>query len=150
MDWFWENGWILWLALALVFAAVEVATVDLVFLMLAGGAVVAGFASLAGLGLFWETVIGVGAAIALLGVVRPMIRRRIGTVPETPMGVHAQIGRIAVVLATVTEHEGRVKLSGNEWTARVPRNQPPIAAGEEAKVVDFRGATVIVVPVTEG
>jgi membrane protein implicated in regulation of membrane protease activity len=44
MDWFGDNPWLGWLGLALILAAVEAATVDFVFLMLAGGAVAASVA----------------------------------------------------------------------------------------------------------
>jgi hypothetical protein len=48
-DWVADNAWVLWLGLALVFGIVETTTLDLVFLMLAGGAVAGAFASVIGL-----------------------------------------------------------------------------------------------------
>ena len=37
MDWLGDNPWLAWLGVALVLAAIEAATVDFVFIMLAGG-----------------------------------------------------------------------------------------------------------------
>ena len=44
MSWFSDNSWLSWLGLALVLGAVEAASVDFVFSMLAGGALVAAVA----------------------------------------------------------------------------------------------------------
>ncbi|MDO5711763.1 MAG: NfeD family protein, partial [Micrococcales bacterium] len=50
-EWLQGNEWAAWLAVALILGVVEAATVDLVFLMLAGGALAGTIAALAGLGL---------------------------------------------------------------------------------------------------
>lgn len=150
MQWVDGNGWILWLALALTFGAIEAATVDLMFLMLAGGALAAALMNLLGLGLVTQVVVAVVVAIALLGVVRPMVKRRLGTVPRAALGVDAHLGRTAIVVQTVTEHDGRVKLGGEIWTARVAQDRPPAEVGQEVQVVAVNGATVIVVPVNDG
>ena len=38
-EWLGDNDWVLWLGLALILGIIETTTLDLVFLMLAGGAI---------------------------------------------------------------------------------------------------------------
>ena len=38
MEWLTDSPWLAWIAIALILAAIEAATVDFVFVMLAGGA----------------------------------------------------------------------------------------------------------------
>ena len=65
MDWLTENAWLGWLGVALVLAAIEAATVDFVFVMLAGGALAAAIAAALGAPFIFQVVIGVAAAVAL-------------------------------------------------------------------------------------
>ena len=76
-EWLAENGWVGWLALALVLGTVEIATLDLTFLMLAGGALAGTAAALLGLPFFLAAIIAVAGAAALLGLVRPVALRHL-------------------------------------------------------------------------
>ena len=119
MSWFIDYGWLAWLGLALVLGAVEVASVDFVFSMLAGGALAAALAAALGASFPAQVIIAVVVAGALLAIVRPLAKRYF-TVPDGHggIGAGAQVGRSAQVLETVTEHDGRVKLAGETWSAR--------------------------------
>ena len=52
--------------------------------------------------------------------------------------------RQARVLETVTETDGRVRLAGETWSARVPDGAQPCMPGDEVRVVSIDGATAIV------
>lgn len=147
MEWVVSNGWILWFALALVLAAIEAATVDLVFLMLAGGAVAAGLVAILGVSFTLEVITAVIVATALLGIVRPMVKSRLGSPDAPKVGIDAYLGRTAEVVETVSSRDGRVKLSGEIWSARVTDHDTTLAPGRRVEVVAVRGAQVIVVPV---
>ncbi len=56
------------------------------------------------------------------------------------------IGRIGLVVETVTEFGGRVKLPGDAvWSARLASpNDPPSPPGETVQVIRIEGATAIV------
>jgi membrane protein implicated in regulation of membrane protease activity len=114
MSFFSDNAWLVWLGLALVLAAVEAASVDFVFSMLAGGAAAAAIAAALGASVTVQVVIACVVAAALLALVRPVAKRYF-SVPEGNggIGANAQVGRSAQVLETVTEHDGRVKLGGD-------------------------------------
>ena len=59
MDWFADNPWLAWLGLALILAAIEAATVDFVFLMLAGGGPAAAAGTAVGVPVQAQVVIAV-------------------------------------------------------------------------------------------
>jgi membrane protein implicated in regulation of membrane protease activity len=145
MSFFSDNSWLAWLALTLVLGAVEVASVDFVFSMLAGGALAGALAAALGASFPVQVIVAVIVAAALLAGVRPLAKRYF-TVPEGHGGIgsRAQVGRVAQVLETVTEHDGRVKLGGETWSARTHPGAAPCLPGHEVRVVSIEGATAIV------
>jgi membrane protein implicated in regulation of membrane protease activity len=145
-----EHAALAWLALALVLAAVEVATVDFFFLMLVGGALLAALAAAVGLPFAVQVVVGVAVALVLLAVVRPAVVRRVRVGSATLTGAAALVGRDARVLETVTDVGGRVRLGGEVWSARVkdPSGSVTILPGQSVRVLAIEGATAVVRPVT--
>ena len=151
MEWIGDNPWLVWVAIALVLAAIEAATVDFVFVMLAGGALASAVAAAFGAGLALQIVVGVVVAVALLLVARPWLKRKFNeSDASNTIGAPSLVGRSARVLQTVTENDGRVKLAGETWSARVPAGSPACQPGQEVRVVSIEGATVIVTGVTAG
>ncbi|GAA2162555.1 NfeD family protein [Pedococcus bigeumensis] len=151
MDWFAENPWLAWLGLALILAAIEAATVDFVFLMLAGGAAAGAAASAVGLPVPGQVVVAVVVAGLLLLVVRPIITRKFMVAEASHgIGAHGLVGRSGRVLQAVTATDGRVKVGGETWSARIPKGDATCQPGQEVRVVSIEGATVIVTGVTAG
>ena len=151
MEWFSDNAGLAWVGLALVLAAIEVASVAFVFVMLAGGALAGAVAAAFDAPFFLQVIVAVGVAVALLLVVRPIVKARF-MVPEGygEIGAVAQVGRTAVVLQTVTEHDGRVKLGGETWSARTAPDTAACLPGQEVRVVSIEGATAIVSNAADG
>jgi membrane protein implicated in regulation of membrane protease activity len=151
MSLFSDNAWLTWLGLALVLGAVEAASVDFVFSMLAGGALAGAVAAGLGASPTAQVITACVVAAALLAMVRP-IAKRYFSVPEGHggIGVGAQVGRLAIVLETVTEHDGRVKLGGETWSARTHPGAALCLPGQEVQVVSIEGATAIVSNVADG
>lgn len=147
-----ENyGWLAWIGVALALGAIEAATVDFVFLMLAGGALGGSAAAAVGAAFPLQVIVAVVVSGILLGVGRPWAKKRFGIRPEgIAMGTAGYIGRSAYVVETVTGHSGRVKVGGETWSATSPDAVPP-APGEEVRVVRIDGATAVVtrVPVQD-
>jgi len=146
-----DNSWLAWVGLALLLAAVEVASVDFVFSMLAGGALAGAVAAALGAPFPVQVITAVVVGGALVGLVRPVAKRYF-SVPEGHggIGARAQVGRSAQVLETVTEHDGRVKLGGETWSARTHPGAAPCLPGQEVRVVLIQGATAIVSNVADG
>lgn len=145
MSWFSDNSWLAWVGLALALGAIEVISVSFVFFMLAGGALAGALVAAVGGPLAAQVVVAVGVASALLLTVRPIVQRHF-LVPEGTgdIGAVAQVGRSALVLQTVTEHDGRVKLGGETWSARTAPGSALCLPGQEVRVVSIEGATAIV------
>lgn len=145
MEWLGDNLWLAWLGLALVLIAIEAATVDFVFVMLFGGALVGALAAGLGAPVVVQIVVAVAVALLLIAVVRPIVKRQFTDPAATAdIGAGALAGRQARVLETVTETDGRVRLAGETWSARVPDGAQPCMPGDEVRVVSIDGATAIV------
>ena len=124
---------------------VEAATVDLVFLMLAGGALAGTVAALLGLGLVGQVLAAAVVAVALLGVVRPIAKKHLdGALPTKAIGTARYVGRIGVALEPIDEHTGLLEIGGETWTARIAEGDTPVPAQSEGRITAVRGATVIV------
>lgn len=141
-------AWLWWFGAALLLGVVEMLTVDLIFLMFAGGAVAAGGVALLG-GPVWAQVLAFAVvATMLLLLVRPWalgyLKR---SMPDTKTNIAAHVGRTAEVLMDTTERAGRVKLAGEVWTARAAEPGAVLPAGTTVSVVRIDGATAVVAPV---
>ena len=137
-----------WLVIALVLAAVEIATVDLIFLMLAGAAVAAGISQLLGLELLGQGIVFAIVALVLLGLVRPwaknFLQRR---TPDVLTNAQALVGKPALVTQLVTVNGGQVRLDGEIWSARLaPATAAALAVGTPVTVMHIDGATAVVIP----
>lgn len=150
MGWLTDNPALGWLAVALLLGVAEMATVDLIFLMLAGGALAGCLAAALGAPFAVQVLVAVAAALLLVGLVRPLVRRRIYVDDGTPAstGTAALVGRDALVVDTVTATGGRVKLAGEIWSARIARHATPdaIFPGQPVRVLAIEGATAVVEP----
>ena len=146
MTWLTDHPALAWLAVALVLAAIEVATLDLVFIMLAAGALVATLVAAAGAPFVIQVVAAVGVALLLIGLLRPVLVRRLHQGPETYTGTAALVGREARVLETVSGTGGRIKLGGEVWSARTDGRTSPdtFLPGQPVRVVSIEGATAVV------
>ena len=148
MDWLTENFWLAWLGIALVLAAVEAATVDFVFIMFAGGALAGAVAAGLGASFPIQVVVAVATGILLLFTVRPIVKRQFmdGEV-DHQIGASSLVGRSARVLQAVTDSDGRIKLAGETWSARLAAGATStVGPGEEVRVIAIHGATAIVAP----
>jgi membrane protein implicated in regulation of membrane protease activity len=150
MSWLTDHPALVWLALALLLAAAEVATVDFFFLMLVGGALLGAVAAAVGLPFALQVVVAVAVTLVLLLVVRPAAVRRVRAGSTTLTGAAALVGREARVLETVTEEGGRIRLGGEVWSARADEGWQYLAGsqallpGRTVRVLAIEGATAVV------
>jgi membrane protein implicated in regulation of membrane protease activity len=139
-----QFAWIGWLVLILIFLTVEALTLDFTFLMLGIGGVAGLAADLLGAPVWLQVIIAAVLAALLILVLRPPLLRRLhrGEDP-TPSNVAALIGLGGLVLSTVTPLGGQVKLSnGDTWTARSSDAELP--PGTPITVTRIDGATAFV------
>ena len=147
MDWN-DSQWLLWVGVAIIAGLVEVLTLDLIFLMIAGGGVAAAASAAAGVPLPGQLVVFALGTVVLLLVARPpLLRYSRRSLPESLMGTAALVGREAEVVESVSQTAGLVKLSGEVWTARAAERGPSLEVGSRVRVVRIDGATAVVTPV---
>jgi membrane protein implicated in regulation of membrane protease activity len=142
-EWLGDNAWVLWLGFALILGIIETTTLDLMFLMLAGGALAGGLAAMAGLPFLIQALVAIAASAALLGVVRPVAKRHLRQPVNARTGVAALVGRRATVVERVDAHGGRIKLAGEIWSAK-SYDHSVIETGAMVDVVEIQGATALV------
>jgi membrane protein implicated in regulation of membrane protease activity len=145
MDWLGEHVWEAWLALAVGLAALELVSLDLLLVMLAGGAVVGMLTALLGGPVALQVVLALITSVGLLGVIRPGVVRRLHAGPDLRTGTDALIGQRATVVRELRfGTAGRVKIGGEEWTAQPYDEDDLIEAGAAVDVVQIKGATAYV------
>lgn len=136
-----------WLGLMILFLIAEGATVSLVSLWFAAGAVVAMFAALLGAGVWLQTGLFLVVSGALLLMLRPIVRRYL--VPKiTATNVDSLVGATGLVTVAIDNvtASGQVKLGAMEWTARSTTGEN-IPQGTLIRVDRIEGVKVYVTPV---
>ena len=138
------DPWLWWLIATGILIVAEVLTTSLVFAMIAGGA--ASAAVVAALGGSTPLQFAAFAVIsgALLLLVRPLAARHLYTPTAIRTGVAALVGAEAEVLQVVDSRDGRIKLSGEIWSARAYDGQSTFEPGQSVRVLEISGATALV------
>ena|SRR6478672_1166531 len=148
MQWLGDNPWAAWLALAALLGIAELASLDLVLVMLAVGAIAGMATSLFVDSVAAQVLVAVAASIAMLVVVRPAIARRLQTGPELVLGSANLLGKQAVTPVRLSTHQpGQLKIDGELWTAKPYDEMLVIEPGETVEVLMIKGATAYVHPV---
>ena len=137
--------WVIWVIVAAVFAAGEVAA-SFTFILGPVGLAALVAAGVAGVGAPVEAQLAVFiiGSIATLGLLRPIARRHLKTPARIRTGTAALIGSRAVVLDRVDADHGQVKIGGEVWTARPYDEDDVYETGARVEVVKIQGATALV------
>lgn len=136
---------IVWLILAIVLAIVELATLGLVTIWFAIGAVVACLASYFGADMVAQLVLFVVVSGVILLVVRPMAEKHVNKMVKKT-NIDALTGRKLVVKDEIDNLRGtgKVDIDGSTWLASSDIDAVTIGKGEEVEVIKVVGARVIV------
>jgi membrane protein implicated in regulation of membrane protease activity len=150
MDWLGDHLWAAWLALAVALGLAEMASLNLVLIMVAVGAVVGALAAAASFPLVLQILLAAGSSAAMLALVRPNLIAKLHQGPELVTGANKLVGQEGVVTEELSAHSpGRVKLAGEIWSACPYDETLTIPAGARVEVFAIRGATAYVHPVGE-
>jgi membrane protein implicated in regulation of membrane protease activity len=148
MEWLSENLWSTWLGLAILLGVAEMFSLDLILIMLAGGAVVGMLAALIGLPFAVQILAAAAASVAALALVRPSMVHRLHGGPDLVVGHGKLVGQRAIVTETISAlNPGRVALGGEVWSAQPYDPSLTIDPGATVEVFEIRGATAFVHPV---
>jgi membrane protein implicated in regulation of membrane protease activity len=138
-------AWLLWAIAAALLAVGELLTPGLFFLgPVAIAAVVAAILAVIGLSTAVQFIVFILVSIASVAILRPLARSHIRVPPMLRTGTAALVGSKALVLERVDAHGGRVKIGGEEWSARSFMEDQVIEPGARVEVVEIQGATALV------
>jgi membrane protein implicated in regulation of membrane protease activity len=138
-------SWLIWVLGAVALAVGEVLTPGLFFLgpvALAAGA--AAVADILGAGTVGSLIVFIVCSIASLAILRPIARRHVHLPAISRTGTDALVGRKAVVTRQVDGAGGRVRVGGEEWSARAYLGDQVLVEGQTVDIVQIEGATALV------
>lgn len=147
MDWLQEHLWQVWLGIAFMLGVAEMFSLDLILIMLAVGALVGMGTAALDAPVAVQLLAAAGASVAMLGLVRPGLAKRLHGGPELRLGHGKLVGQQGLVTETITSlAPGRVRLAGDIWSAEPYDETLTIEPGETVEVLEIRGATAYVHP----
>jgi membrane protein implicated in regulation of membrane protease activity len=139
------DPWIVWLIAALALGIIEVVSGGtLVLGMVAIGSLAGAATAAATDSTVLPWVVFAGTSAAMLIFVRPVARKNLRTPIGKRSGTAALVGATARVTEQVTASDGRIKLSGEIWSARSFDGDATFAEGESVQVLEIDGATALV------
>ncbi|MGW0609051.1 NfeD family protein [Streptomyces sp. NPDC002788] len=140
------DPWLIWLIITAVLAVAEIVTLTAALGMLSAAALVTAGSAALGLPVPLQFLVFTAVATVTLVFVRPVALRHMRRPPAARFGVDALVGKGAYVVSEVTGLGGRVRIDGDEWTARAYDETLVIPAGKTVDVIEISGATAIVYP----
>ena len=138
-------AWVVWAVVTVLLAIGELFTPGLFFLGPIALAALASTVVAAVGGALWLQIVvfGVGS-FAAVGLLRPIARRHLTMPRAIRTGAAALEGAKAIVLQRVDGRGGRVKIGGEEWSARSYMPDEEFDVGTEVEVAQIQGATALV------
>ena len=147
MDWLQANLWQMWLGIAFLLGVAEMFSMDLILIMLAVGALAGMVTAAIDAPVAVQLVAAAGTSVAMLGLVRPNLARKLHGGPELQLGPGKLVGKQGTVTETISSlAPGRVNLGGDVWSAEPYDETLVIEQGETVEVLEIRGATAYVHP----
>jgi membrane protein implicated in regulation of membrane protease activity len=138
-------GLVLWAVAAALLAIGELLTPGLFFLgPVALAAVAAAVTAAIGGGVVLQLLVFIAGSLASLAVLRPIARRHLHMPALVRTGTAALVGTKALVLEQVDVNGGRVRIGGEEWTARAYFDEQVLEPGQRVEVAEIKGATALV------
>ncbi|MDO5533279.1 MAG: NfeD family protein [Propionibacteriaceae bacterium] len=145
-EWIQQNVWVIWALIAGGLAVSEMLTLDMTLLMLAGGALAGVGVALFFPGLLWlQILVAVIVGVALLGLLRPEILKRLHKGPGYRSTFEQLLGASGRAAGEITATSGEATINGETWTARSWDGQT-IAEGVPVDVMEVDGLVVVVHP----
>ena len=141
---------LLWLVVFIVFTGVELATVTLISIWFAAGALVAMFVAMAGGKFVLQFIVFSLTAFAILIATRPWAKKFVNVKKQSTNADRA-IGEEVRVLQRISnlDQTGMVIVHGQEWTARAEDDKIIIEQGELVRIIRISGVKLIVKGVKE-
>jgi membrane protein implicated in regulation of membrane protease activity len=136
--------WAVWVLIAAALAVGEVFTLAFLLGLVAVAAVAAGVVAALGAGVLVQLLVFIAVSIASLALLRPVAKAHLRTPARLRTGTAALVGAKAIVLERVDDVGGRVRIGGEEWSARAFLEGQVIEPGARVEVAEIQGATALV------
>ncbi|MFG2546820.1 NfeD family protein [Streptomyces sp. NPDC048594] len=140
------DPWLIWLIVSAVLIVAEIFTLTAALGMLGAAALITAGSAAAGLSPPFQFLLFTVVATVTLLFVRPVAVRHLLQPQAERFGVEALVGKAAYVVSEVTGREGRVRIGGEEWSARSYDETLVIPRGATVDVMEISGTTAFVYP----
>jgi membrane protein implicated in regulation of membrane protease activity len=141
------DDWVIWIILAVVLGVAEIFTLTAALGLLGIASLLTAVTAAIGLPVPLQFLVFALTSTAGIVVIRPLVKRHNIRQPELRrFGVEALVGKSAYVISEVTGHGGRIRLNGEEWSARAYDETLVIPTGATVDVIEIDGATALVYP----
>ncbi len=136
---------VIWLILLVIFIVIEVATVGLLTIWFAGGALAAVIISLFHFGAVVQIVVFLVVSLVLVLLVRPVAQKKFNR-GHIRTNAQTLIGEDAVVIEPIDnlKSQGKVMIQGQEWTARSVEEKETFEKDEVVRVISISGVKLMV------
>jgi membrane protein implicated in regulation of membrane protease activity len=138
--------WVVWLIAAVLLGVAELMTGTLALAFVAVGALAAALTGGLGGDVAIQLAAFVVVSVAGVVLIRPLGLRRLRRRPALRTGTAALVGQTGLVLADVSPHSGRIRIGGEEWSARPYDEMSVIPTGSVVDILQIKGATALVHP----
>ncbi len=137
--------WLIWAIIAVLLGIGEMLTPGLFFLgPLALSAGIAALVALIGGGTIISLIVFILASVGSLAFLRPIAKSHLRMPMVSRTGTDALVGRKAVVTRRIDANGGRVRIGGEEWSARSYLDGQVVEEGKSVDVIQIEGATALV------
>ena len=138
-------AWLIWAIAAVLLSVGEIFTPGMFFLgPVALAALAAAVVALLDVGVVGQLLAFVIGSVATVAFLRPIAKRHLHMPAALRTGTAALEGTKAVVLQRVDLNGGRVRIGGEEWSARAYMEDQVLEPGTRVEVVKIEGATALV------
>ncbi|MFI9596935.1 NfeD family protein [Nonomuraea sp. NPDC052265] len=140
------DEWVIWIILAVVLGVAELFTLTAALGLLGVAALLTALTAAVGLPVPLQILVFALSSAAGMVVIRPLAVRHLQQPPLRRFGVEALVGKPAYVVSEVTGRDGRVRIGGEEWSARAYDETLVIPTGATVDIIEIEGATALVYP----
>ena len=138
-------AWLIWAIAAVLLTVGEIFTPGMFFLgPVALAAVAATVIAVVGLGVVLQLLVFIAGSVASVWILRPIARRHLHMPAALRTGTAALEGTKGVVVQRVDVNGGRVRIGGEEWSARAYLEDQVLEPGTRVEIVKIEGATALV------
>jgi membrane protein implicated in regulation of membrane protease activity len=140
------DPWLIWLIVSAVLIVAEIFTLTAALGMLGAAALITAGSAAVGLSTPFQFLVFTVVSTVTLLFLRPVALRHVLQPQTERFGVEALVGKAAYVVSDVTGRDGRVRIGGEEWTARSYDETLVIPRGATVDVMEISGTTAFVYP----